>query len=177
MVIPADGSSNLSSPTIVINMFPMRSENIPQEYRPHEPRPAGYTPNCVFCKIAAGEIPSYKVYEDKTYLAFFDINPLNPGHTIVIPKEHFRWVWDSNDIAGLFTIVQKVAKALQKALETEWVVSFVIGEAVEHAHVQLIPRFENDGHGGAINFAARKQMPKEQFEYLSEKVKEAMGEV
>ncbi len=157
-------------------MFPVRPEMKPQEYRPHEPKPAGYNPACIFCKIAAGEVPSYKIYENEKYLAFFDISPLNPGHTIVIPKEHFRWVWDSKDIAGLFTVVQRVAKALQKALETEWVVSFVIGEAVEHAHVQLIPRFEDDGHGGAINFAARKQVPKEQFEHLLSIVTEAMGE-
>ena len=156
-------------------MFPTREELKPQEYRP--PRPAGYRPNCIFCKIAHGEIPSYKVYEDKNYVAFFDINPLNPGHTLIIPKEHYRWVWDTKDVAGYFAVVQKVAKALQKALETEWVVSLVIGEAVEHAHVQLIPRFEDDGHGGAINFAARKTVPKEQFEHLADIVRDAMGEV
>jgi len=148
----------------------------PQEYRPHEPKHEGYTSNCIFCKIAAGEVPAYKIYEDKNYLAFLDISPLNPGHTLIIPKAHFRWVWDSKDIAGYFTVVQKVAKALQKALETDWVVSLVIGEAVEHAHVQLIPRFEDDGHGGAINFAARKQVPKEQFEHLQSIITDALGE-
>lgn len=134
-------------------------------------------PACIFCKIAKEEIPAYKVYEDEKYIAFLDISPLNPGHTLVIPKEHFRWVWDSPDICGYFEVVRKVAKALQKALETEWVVSAAIGEAVEHAHVQVIPRLPDDGHGGAINFAARKQVPKEQMEYLVGKVREAMAQV
>jgi histidine triad (HIT) family protein len=133
-------------------------------------------PACVFCKIAAGEIPSFKVYEDRDYVAFLDIHPLNPGHTLIIPKEHYRWVWDSPDIGGYFEVVQKIAKALQKALETDWVVSVVIGEGVEHAHVQLIPRFDDDGHGGAINFSARKQVPKEQFEHLAGIIKDALGE-
>jgi len=127
---------------------------------------------CIFCKIIKGEIPSYKIYEDKNYIAFLDINPLNPGHTLVIPKEHFRWVWDSPDIGKYFEVVQKIVKALRTALETEWVVAAIIGEAVEHAHVQLIPRFKDDGHGGAINFAARKKVPKEQMEYLASKIRE-----
>lgn len=131
---------------------------------------------CIFCKIVAGEIPSFKVYENEQYLAFLDINPLNPGHTLVIPKEHYRWVWDSLDIGGYYSVVQKIAKALQKALETEWVISLVIGEAVPHAHVWLVPRFEGDGHGGAINFAARKHMPKEQFEHLQSIIRDALGE-
>ncbi|MEM5814309.1 MAG: HIT domain-containing protein [Candidatus Aenigmatarchaeota archaeon] len=155
-------------------MFPARPELKPQEYRPQSPE--GYTPNCIFCKIAAGEVPAFKVFENEKYLAFLDINPLNPGHTLVVPKAHYRWVWDSKDITGYFSVVQKVANALRKALETEWVVSLVIGEAVEHAHVQLIPRFEDDGHGGAINFAARKQVPKEQFEHLQGIIKEAFGQ-
>lgn len=93
--------------------------------------------DCVFCKIISGEIPAYKVYEDDRYLGFLDIRPLSAGHTLVIPKEHHRFVWDMVDMCGYFTVVQKIAKALQKISGTDEVHMKVIGEEVEHAHVWI----------------------------------------
>ncbi len=130
--------------------------------------------NCIFCGIAAGKIPSFKIYEDKDFLAFLDIQPLNPGHTLVISKAHYRWVWDVPNAGEYFEVAKKIALALKKSLETDWIVSAIIGEAAEHAHIQLIPRFPEDGHGGAINWAARKQIAKEQMQYLAEKIKEEL---
>lgn len=98
--------------------------------------------NCIFCKIIAGEIPAHKVYEDKKFLAFLDIRPLSAGHTLVVPKEHHRFVWDVVDICGYFTAVQKVAKALQRVSGTEEVHMKVVGEEVEHAHVWVFPNPE-----------------------------------
>lgn len=95
--------------------------------------------NCVFCKIVSGEIPSHRVYEDEHYLAFLDIRPLSPGHTLIIPKTHFRYVWDVADMAGYFTVVRKIARALQKTSGTEEVHMKVVGEEVPHAHVWLFP--------------------------------------
>jgi len=95
--------------------------------------------DCIFCKIVAGEIPAHKVYEDDTYLAFLDIRPLSPGHTLVIPKTHFRWVWDVADMDGYFTVVRKVARALQKISGTDEIHMKVIGEEVPHAHVWVFP--------------------------------------
>jgi len=94
---------------------------------------------CIFCKIVSGEIPSYKVYEDEKYLAFLDIRPLSAGHTLVIPKEHARWVWDVADTEGYFNAVRKVAHALQKISGTDEVHMKVVGEEVEHAHVWVYP--------------------------------------
>lgn len=94
---------------------------------------------CVFCKIVAGQIPAHKVYEDANFLAFLDIRPLSPGHTLVIPKIHHRWVWDVTDPATYFTIVQKIAKAQQKAFGTDAIFSKVIGNEVPHAHVWIFP--------------------------------------
>ena len=131
--------------------------------------------NCIFCKIISGDIPAYKIYEDDKFLAFLDIRPLNPGHTLVIPKQHTRWVWDVEDAGAYFEVTRKIAKALQKAVETEWVASAIIGEAVAHAHIQLIPRLEGDGHGGAIDWMAIKQIPKEQMEHLVERIKEELS--
>ncbi len=94
---------------------------------------------CVFCKIAEGEIPAYKVYEDENYLAFLDINPQSPGHTQVIPKKHYRWVWDIPHVGAYFEVVKKVALAQQKAFGTNFVLSKIVGDEVEHAHVWVFP--------------------------------------
>jgi len=131
-------------------------------------------PDCIFCAIASGKIPSFKIYEDENFFAFLDIQPLNPGHTLLIPKTHYRWVWDVPNAGEFFEVAKKIALALEKSLGTDWVVSAIIGEAVEHAHIQIIPRFPEDGHGGAINWLARKQIAKEQMEYLAEKIKEEL---
>lgn len=127
--------------------------------------------DCIFCKIIAGEIPSHKVYEDENYFAFLDIHPLNPGHTLVIPKKHFRWVWDVGDIGGYYQVVQKIAKALRKVFATEYIVSLVFGEEVPHAHVWLIPRFPNDGHGGAIRLDNIKAVSQKEMAEIVEKIK------
>lgn len=126
--------------------------------------------NCIFCKIAAGEIPCYKVYEDHQFLAFLDIHPRNPGHTLVIPKQHYRWVWDYPQVSAYYAVVGKLANALRKALNTEWVVSLVLGEEVPHAHVWLVPRFENDGHGGSIVLGNIKEIPKEEMQQIAQKI-------
>lgn len=129
-------------------------------------------PSCIFCRIVNNEIPSYKVYEDENYLAFLDVNPRNIGHTLVIPKKHIRWVWDSDDIAGYFRVVQKVANAQRKAFNTDWVVSLVLGEEVEHAHVWLVPRFSNDGHGGSIKLSNVKKFSDEEMRAAAKKIRE-----
>ncbi len=126
--------------------------------------------DCVFCKIIKGEIPSYKVYEDRDFFAFLDIMPRNPGHTLVIPKQHYRWVWDVPNIGKYYEAVQKIARALKEEFNTDFVVSMVFGEEVQHAHVWVVPRFPNDGHGGAINLMIVKQIPKEQMEEIAKKL-------
>lgn len=104
------------------------------------------TTECIFCKIVRGEIPSYKVYEDKDFLAFLDINPQSPGHTQVIPKKHYRWVWDLPHIGKYFEVVQKIAKAQQKAFGTDFILSKIIGDEVEHAHIWVFPNSHVSGN-------------------------------
>jgi len=94
--------------------------------------------NCIFCKIVKGDIPSYKVYEDDKFLAFLDIFPATEGYTLVIPKEHFRWVWDVTNIGEYFEVCQKVAKHLGEVAGSP-VYSMTLGEEVPHAHVRLFP--------------------------------------
>lgn len=117
-------------------------------------------PNCIFCKIVAGEIPSHKVYEDEHFMAFLDIHPQSAGHTQVIPKEHHRWVWDlplgqtPGNIGAYFEIAQKIAKAQQKAFNTELIRSQVFGDEVPHAHIWVFP---HSAEGDKMDFAGNAE--------------------
>ena len=130
--------------------------------------------DCIFCKVANGDIPSFKVYEDDDFMAFLDIMPRNPGHTLVIPKKHVKWVWDMDNIGPYYEVIQKIVNAIRKAFDTEWVVSAVVGEAVPHAHVWLVPRFENDGHGDALVFDNIKKIPDEEMKQAASKIRRAL---
>lgn len=130
--------------------------------------------DCIFCKISKGEIPSYKIYEDEEYFAFLDIMPRNKGHTLVIPKKHMRWVWDSEDIGGYFKVVQKIADAQKKAFNTEMIASVIIGEEMHHAHVWLIPRFEGDGHGDAIDFDNIKEFSEDEMKGFADMIRKEL---
>jgi histidine triad (HIT) family protein len=95
--------------------------------------------DCIFCKIVAGEIPSHTVYEDDFFLAFLDIRPHAPGHVQVIPKAHHRWVWDVPEYGAYFEVVRKIAYAERKAFSTDWIISRIVGDEVQHAHVWVFP--------------------------------------
>jgi len=105
--------------------------------------------DCVFCKIANGDIPSYKVYEDENVLAFLDINPYSIGHLLIIPKKHSDWLWDMNseDYSHLMEKTLFLAKVLKKTFKTDWVEEVVAGIGVQHTHIHLLPRERNDGLG------------------------------
>jgi histidine triad (HIT) family protein len=128
--------------------------------------------DCIFCKIIAGEIPCHKVYEDDNFLAFLDIRPLNLGHTLIIPKKHARWVWDVENVGEYFEVAKKIALAQKKAFKTDWIVSMVFGEEVPHAHIWVVPRFENDGHGGSIDTKNIKSFSDEEMKSALEKIKQ-----
>ena len=95
--------------------------------------------NCIFCKIVRGEIPAYKVYEDKNFLAFLDIHPQSPGHMQIIPKKHFRWVWQVSNVGEYFEVARKIALAQQKAFNTDFILSKIVGDEIEHAHIWIYP--------------------------------------
>lgn len=100
--------------------------------------------DCIFCKIVTGDIPSFKIYEDDKFLAFLDAFPLVPGHTQIVPKKHYRWVWDVEPAGEYFEFINKVANHYRKVLgEDKLIVSLTIGEDVPHAHYHLIPDHEN----------------------------------
>lgn len=95
----------------------------------------------IFTRIVAGEIPCYKIAEDENYFAFLDINPLQKGHTLVIPKREVDYIFDLTDeeIAGLQVFAKKVAIAIGKAIPCVKVGQCVLGLEVPHAHIHLVP--------------------------------------
>ena len=109
--------------------------------------------DCVFCKIIAGELPSWKVYETDTVLAFMDIGPVVKGHTLVIPKAHHENVTTLPDdqLAAVMVVARKIARAQLEGLGAEGVNlhqanGAAAGQVVPHFHVHVIPRFKSDGH-------------------------------
>lgn len=95
----------------------------------------------IFTKIIKGEIPAHKIYEDDKTLAFLDIHPVSPGHTLVIPKEQIDHLWDLQDVdyQAVMSTSKKVANHIKNILGVERVGVKVIGVDVPHAHVHLIP--------------------------------------
>ena len=95
----------------------------------------------IFTKIVKGEIPSYKVYEDKNFLAFLDINPLKKGHTLVIPKKEVDYIFDidSKEYQNLWDTAKKIALGMKKVIECNRISIVVMGLEVPHAHIHLIP--------------------------------------
>ncbi len=113
--------------------------------------------SCVFCRIAAGVHPAEIVYQDERVIAFLDINPLNPGHTLVIPKAHVERLSDvPAELTGpLLAAAVRVAKAAQEALGAAGVNLIVndgraAGQAIPHLHLHVVPRFSGDG-GGSLH--------------------------
>lgn len=108
-------------------------------------------PDCIFCRIIAGEIPSFKVYEDEETLAFMDINPANDGHCLVIPKEHSPNLYEVSDAAFAATArsAKKVARAVDKVVRPDGInLVQANGEgalqSVFHFHLHVLPRINGD---------------------------------
>jgi len=95
----------------------------------------------IFSKIVQGEIPCYKIAENDRFLAFFDINPLAKGHTLVIPKKETDYIFDMDDeaLAAMIVFAKKVGKAIEKVVPCKRIGLSVIGLEVAHAHIHLIP--------------------------------------
>ncbi len=124
--------------------------------------------DCIFCKIANGEIPSYKIYEDKDYLAFLDVSPSSKGQALVIPKKHDGYIFDLNDkeYSDLFIKGKKIAKAIDNALNPIRTCIVVEGFMVDHVHIRLHPCYERH-----LDFEKIPQPSKEEFEVIVDKIK------
>ena len=130
---------------------------------------------CVFCQIVEGKIPCYKVWENENFLAFLDIKPLAVGHTLIIPKKHFRWVDDVDNFGAYFETAKKIGLATKKALLPTAICYVTLGFEVPHAHIRIIPRFENDGHQDGLNFKLYKQISEKEMTETAEKIRKAIN--
>lgn len=126
----------------------------------------------IFSRIAAGEIPSYKVAEDDKHFAFLDINPMAPGHTLVIPRREVDYLFDlpADEYAELMEFARKVALKLKKAVKCKRVGVAVLGMEVPHAHIHLVPlQSEAD-----MDFRAPKlNLPATEMESIARAIAEA----
>lgn len=109
-------------------------------------------PDCLFCKLIAGEVPSHTIDEDDKTLAFMDINPWTRGHSLVIPKEHSRNIYDADpeDLAATHRTAQRLAQRMRERLNCEGINIVQSSEPVAmqtvfHTHVHVIPRYSDDG--------------------------------
>ena len=132
--------------------------------------------NCLFCKISTKEVKAEVIYEDTNTLAFLDIQPKAPGHTMIIPKSHAENILNlkDEDIQPTFLTVKKIAGILSKALKPN---GFTIGinhgrvggQVIDHLHIHVIPRFDGDG-GGSIHSVVHNP-PKESLETIAELIR------
>jgi histidine triad (HIT) family protein len=133
--------------------------------------------DCIFCKIIKGEIPCYKVYEDDKVIAFLDIAPVNPGHVLVVPKEHFEKIENLPDdmLCEITKAVKKISMVILKAVNAD---SYNLGvnngktagQLVPHVHFHIMPRFENDG----LKLFQGKKGVENDMEKIAESIRKAL---
>jgi histidine triad (HIT) family protein len=128
----------------------------------------------IFSRIVAGEIPCYKIAEDKDYFAFLDISPLALGHTLVIPKQETDYIFTLDDelYQGLFLFAKKIAQAIEKVVVCKRIGIAVIGLEVPHAHIHLVPM----NHLHDIDFKKPKlKLSQQEFEEITAKIQAALS--
>lgn len=123
----------------------------------------------IFSRIVAGEIPCYKIAENDEFFAFLDINPVQKGHTLVIPKEEISYIFDINDdkLGRYMAFAKKVAAAIQKAVPCLRIGMAVVGLEVPHSHIHLVPL--NGLHD--LNLDAKMEVAREEMEQIAENIR------
>lgn len=138
--------------------------------------------NCIFCKIVNNELPGYKLYEDEDILAFMDIQPINPGHLLIIPKKHAELISEVDDevVAKMNVTAKRLNTALRKSgLKTEGVNFFLAdgeaaGQEIFHVHLHVFPRFKNDGFGIRFPENYRNKPSADELKTAAEKIKSSL---
>ena len=110
------------------------------------------SPTCVFCNIVNGSAEARVVFEDPQSLAFLDRNPQSRGHLQLIPKTHYRWIYELPDMGGLFTTAQRIIRAIIPVLGADHVIVGSFGREIMHAHIWIVPQY---GQGNRITEGTR----------------------
>ncbi len=127
---------------------------------------------CIFCKIIKGDIPCHKVYESSIVLAFLDINPVQEGHVLIVPKKHNDYIFDlsNKDYTELLLEAKKLSGPLKKATGAKRIGLAIEGFAVPHIHIHLIPLYA----GNQLNPLMAKPGDPEQLVKVADKIKEQL---
>ena len=135
---------------------------------------------CIFCRIAADEAPSHRVYEDDEVLVFMDIRPVAEGHTLIIPKAHYENLFEATEdaMAAVARISVRIAKAIKTVFDPDGVFvaqtnGVAAGQTGFHYHLHLIPR----GHGGEPRLHGRIEASAAELEALAARLRKALGEL
>ena len=129
---------------------------------------------CIFCKIANGEIPNEDfIYEDRDFVAFLDFKPINPGHILVIPKKHYEnlFVMPDELVTRYILLIKKLAPKVKEALNARWVNLLVFGEEVKHTHIHIVPRLDNDN----FQYPKQKEYEEGEMKKITKKIKSALN--
>ena len=134
---------------------------------------------CIFCNIVNNKIPSIKIYENDNFLAFLNIHPLNPGDTLVVPKEHYENIFEIKQgefLLEYFDFIDKIIVALKKVYKTDIVnINMNRGSSgskiIGHCHIHVIPRFENDS---LMVLDSENKVSYEELEKVAEKIKKEL---
>lgn len=132
--------------------------------------------NCIFCDIANKEMAGVIIYEDDDFISTMDINPVNFGHTLVMPKKHYENIYDTPEkvLEKILPLIKKIAVAVKKAVKAEGINIInnnetAAGQAINHIHFHIIPRYKNDGF---VHWKGEKQYWGAEINEIAEKIKE-----
>jgi histidine triad (HIT) family protein len=142
------------------------------------------TTNCIFCDILAGRLPISQVYRDKLCTALMDIQPVNPGHMIIVPNTHAAFLSELDEDTGaqMFRVAQRLARALRRsAVKCEGVNFFLAdGEAamqeIFHVHLHVFPRFDGDGFGLTFGPAYFHKPARNELDEIAQKIRSGLDE-
>jgi len=135
--------------------------------------------DCIFCKIIKGELPSSKIYEDNELLAFMDVQPVNKGHVLIIPKKHKALMAELDDkiLGNVIALANKINQAIRESdIKSEGINLFLAdgeaaGQEVFHVHLHIIPRFQKDGFGFIFPEEYKDKPQREELDEISQKIK------
>lgn len=130
--------------------------------------------DCIFCKVVAAEVPRYLIHENDKFIVILDVFPVTKGHALIIPKKHYRWTYDVPEFGEYWELAKKAQRAIGASLNPQWVQFFTHG-LIQHAHIHVIPRYE-DVHASAPTPEenTKKMIDKKVAEELRDKIATAL---
>lgn len=131
--------------------------------------------DCVFCQIVTKEIPAFVIYEDEIVMAFLDKYPQSRGHLQLIPKKHFRWIYELPSVCDFFTTAQKITRGIIPILHADHVTWGTFGHEISHAHLWIVPRYKEnktviEGGGRNSNTGDQKSLAEKLNKHFREEV-------